>query len=123
MKLTEKQQAEVRRLVDDISPDEELEVRATFRRAEKQAVERGVGEELLENVKSLWSMLTDPDFTVSWETKTWIIAGLAYFISPIDAIPDVIPVVGYLDDVVIVTWVMHEISEEVTKYRRWKGLS
>ena len=122
MTLSEKQKKDFKRLVGDISPDEEFEVRATFRQAEKKAKERGVGEELLENVKSLWKMLTDADYTVSWEVKAWIIAALAYFISPIDAIPDVIPVLGYLDDALVVTWVMHQISDEVSKYRRWKGL-
>ena len=67
-------------------------------------------------------MLTAANYTVSWEVKAWILAGLAYFISPLDAIPDVIPVVGYLDDALVITWVMHEISDEVTKYRRWKGM-
>ena len=122
MNMTEKQKAEVRRLVGDISPDEELEVRATFKKAEKKAKERGAGEELLENIKSMWRMLVDPDYTVSWEIKAWILAALAYFVSPIDAIPDVIPVLGYLDDALVVTWVMHQISDEVSKYRRWKGL-
>ena len=121
--MTDKQKAEVRQLVGDISPDEEFEVRATFKKAEKRAKERGVGEELLQNIKSLWHMLTDPDYTISWEIKAWILAGLTYFISPIDAIPDPIPVVGYVDDALVVTWVMHQISDEVSKYRRWKGLS
>jgi len=31
-------------------------------------------------------------------TKTVIIGALAYFISPIDAIPDIVPVAGYTDD-------------------------
>ncbi|MBP6718447.1 MAG: DUF1232 domain-containing protein, partial [Rhodoferax sp.] len=30
--------------------------------------------------------------------KTAIFAALGYFISPVDAIPDVVPLVGYADD-------------------------
>ena len=123
MKLNEKQKQEFKRLVADISPDEDLEVRATFTHAEKKAKERGADAGLLEGVKTLWRMLTDPGFTIRWEVKAWIIAALAYFVSPIDAIPDVVPVLGYVDDAVVVACVLHEISDEVSRYRKWKGLS
>ena len=37
-----------------------------------------------------------------WYAKAVIILTLAYAISPIDLIPDFIPVIGYLDDLIIV---------------------
>jgi uncharacterized membrane protein YkvA (DUF1232 family) len=37
-----------------------------------------------------------------WNAKAVAIAVAAYAISPIDLIPDFIPVVGYLDDIIIV---------------------
>ena len=66
-------------------------------------------------------MLTDPDYHVSWTVAAWIIAALAYFISPIDAIPDVIPVLGYVDDAALVGWVIYELADEVAAYRRWRA--
>ena len=37
-----------------------------------------------------------------WYAKGWMIVVLAYAFSPIDLIPDFIPVLGYLDDLIIV---------------------
>jgi uncharacterized membrane protein YkvA (DUF1232 family) len=37
-----------------------------------------------------------------WYAKGWLLLVLAYALSPIDLVPDFIPVVGYLDDLVIV---------------------
>ena len=52
------------------------------------------------DVIALWIAARDP--RVPWHAKT--VAGLvaAYALSPIDLIPDFIPVLGYLDDLLIV---------------------
>ncbi len=55
---------------------------------------------LKRDVVALWIAARDP--RVPWYAK--LVAGLvaAYALSPIDLIPDFIPVLGYLDDLVIV---------------------
>ena len=123
MDLTKKQKEKIKTLVGDVSSEDEQEVRDRFKWAEKRAKVRGAAEGLLENLRTLWLMLTDPDYVMRWKTKAWIIAALAYFISPIDAIPDPIPGIGYLDDALVVAWVMHSISSEVAMYRKWRGLA
>lgn len=40
-----------------------------------------------------------------------IIAGLLYFLSPIDIIPDAIPLLGWIDDGIIVSFVVAEVSQ------------
>jgi uncharacterized membrane protein YkvA (DUF1232 family) len=51
----------------------------------------------------------------------WLLAGaIAYLLSPIDLIPDLIPVVGHLDDVVIVPamiWLALSLVPRETKER------
>ena len=42
------------------------------------------------------------DPRVPWYAKTVAVAVLAYALSPVDLIPDFIPVLGYLDDLVLV---------------------
>jgi uncharacterized membrane protein YkvA (DUF1232 family) len=44
--------------------------------------------------------------------RWWIVAGtLLYVLSPIDIAPDFIPIVGQLDDVVLITLLVSEVSQ------------
>jgi uncharacterized membrane protein YkvA (DUF1232 family) len=52
------------------------------------------------DVLALWIAARDP--RVPWYAKALAMAVAAYALSPIDLIPDFIPVLGYLDDLVIV---------------------
>ncbi len=46
--------------------------------------------------------LAASDPRVPWYAKALAVAVAAYALSPIDLIPDFIPVLGYLDDVILV---------------------
>ncbi|MEZ9821128.1 YkvA family protein [Shewanella sp. 10N.286.45.A1] len=54
------------------------------------------GREVIDNALCLYYAAQRPD-TPKW-AKTVIFGALAYFIAPIDAIPDLTPVVGFSDD-------------------------
>jgi uncharacterized membrane protein YkvA (DUF1232 family) len=57
-------------------------------------------DDLIQNVQLAWRLMTDP--RVSLITKALVPAlGLAYVIVPIDLLPDVIPVLGQLDEVAV----------------------
>ncbi|MGV8917634.1 MAG: YkvA family protein [Pseudomonas sp.] len=49
-----------------------------------------------------------------------VVAGLMYFLSPIDLIPDWIPVFGMLDDIVVLGWVMKSLKDELDAFRAWR---
>ena len=48
------------------------------------------------------------------------VAVLIYFLSPIDLIPDFIPVLGLLDDVALVAWFSTTLKGEVDKFHEWE---
>lgn len=48
------------------------------------------------------------------------VAGLLYFLSPMDAIPDWIPGLGFIDDLAVLGWVMRKWSGELHAFRAWK---
>jgi uncharacterized membrane protein YkvA (DUF1232 family) len=52
------------------------------------------------DVHALYYVSRDP--RVSWPAKVLGVAVAAYALSPIDLIPDFIPILGYLDDLIIV---------------------
>lgn len=57
-------------------------------------------QRLRENIRLYQMVLRDR--RTPWLAKVLLGAALAYLLSPIDIIPDFIPVIGYLDDIVIV---------------------
>jgi uncharacterized membrane protein YkvA (DUF1232 family) len=61
---------------------------------------RGWARQIKRDVHALYLAAGDP--RVPWYAKVAAIAIAAYALSPIDLIPDFIPVIGYLDDLVIV---------------------
>jgi len=61
---------------------------------------RDWAREIKRDVHALYLAARDP--RVPWYAKAVALAVAAYALSPIDLIPDFIPVIGYLDDVIIV---------------------
>ncbi len=74
---------------------------------------------LLGKVKMLYAMLRDKEFAMAWSSKTMVIAGLLYFISPIDLLPDYIPILGYIDDAFVMSVVMNAMASEIERYKAY----
>ena len=60
---------------------------------------------------------------VPWKTICLIVAGLIYFIYPVDLIPDFIPVTGLIDDVAFIAWIYDSIKEDIDKFLEWEKSS
>jgi len=111
-------------------------------RAERIAADRGGTDRLLEAsrhksekqagmLRALWTDFwtiwrfvrawRDGDYRkVPWKSIVLAIAGLLYFLDPIDIIPDFIPVIGYLDDGVVLAFVAKAIHSDLEKFREWE---
>ncbi len=88
---------------------------------------------LKRDVVALWIAARDP--RVAWHAKALAACVAAYALSPIDLIPDFIPVLGYLDDLIIVPagiWLvmrlipaplMAEFREAAAAHRAGKPIS
>ncbi|MBA1272640.1 YkvA family protein [Stutzerimonas azotifigens] len=57
---------------------------------------------------------------VSTQALLAVVAGLLYFVSPLDAIPDWLPGIGFLDDIAVLGWVMNKWSHELDAFRAWR---
>lgn len=68
----------------------------------------------VKDIKALYSYMKDP--FVSWHRKAIVVMGLIYFISPIDTIPDIAPLIGYLDDLGVVTAIIKFLGSELVPF-------
>lgn len=58
---------------------------------------------------------------VSRATIGLVLGALVYFVSPIDAILDSLPLAGYIDDAAILAWVLSEVRSEIDAFRQWES--
>lgn len=70
-----------------------------------------------ENFKLLLHMMTHPGYSLSPTTWAVIAGALAYVVSPIDIIPDFIPVLGWLDDGIVLAAVIASLSSEINSFK------
>ncbi len=69
------------------------------------------GREVVEKVLWLWFASRRPDLP-AW-ARTTVYGALAYFILPIDAIPDLLPGIGYTDDIGVLSYALVTIARYV----------
>ena len=86
-----------------------------FQTADQAAAERAVGEPLsaLLFVKDVALLLKDCalDARVPRRDK-WVLGAVAaYLLSPVDLVPDVIPVLGQMDDLGLVIWALRRLLQ------------
>ena len=57
---------------------------------------------------------------VPWRTVVALLGALIYFVNPLDVVPDALPIVGYLDDATILSWVLHSVRGDLRRFRQWE---
>ncbi len=70
------------------------------------------GQKVVYAVLLLYYVMKNPG--VGFKTKLTIAAALGYFITPIDAIFDLTPLLGYTDDLGILILVLAKVSSSIT---------
>lgn len=87
---------------------------------DKADVMAGKLDEKTDDFKLLVNMAKD---TLSGRYKMgkWnmsvIVGTIVYVVSPLDAVPDLVPILGWLDDVTIVTYALSKLKNEMLRYR------
>ena len=65
---------------------------------------------------SVWFCARDPQTPAA--AKGMVMAALAYFVLPVDAIPDILPVIGYTDDAAVLAAVIAIIGKNLKDSHR-----
>ena len=55
-----------------------------------------------------------------WKTLLRVVAVLVYFVSPIDILPDFLPIVGFSDDIALMLWLFSGLKDDLEKFRQWE---
>lgn len=81
-------------------------------------------EEIKDNMKEAFNYVSDV-FSGRYKNYSMtalitLVAGMVYVVSPIDIIPDFIPVVGFTDDITVFLFVLKSVNDELERYRKSK---
>lgn len=109
-------EAEIDRIAAEYDSEEDVKKGAEFIDENLwEKVER-VGKKIsfAKDLMALYRYMMDS--SVSWYRKSIVVAALIYFIAPIDAIPDLAPLFGYMDDLGVITAVLKFLGSELIPY-------
>lgn len=57
---------------------------------------------------------------IPWFSIAAIVAALLYVLSPIDLIPDFIPVIGLMDDAMVLTACLNLVKKDLAQFDAWR---
>ena len=75
--------------------------------------------EAVQTLEDLLKLLDDKDYAAPVNVHRSVLAALAYFADAKDVIPDDIPMVGFLDDAIMIKLVEDELKHELWGYRKF----
>lgn len=58
---------------------------------------------------------------VPWRTIALLVGAVSYALSPLDLIPDFLPVLGWSDDALLLAAVLGSVRVDIEEYRKWKS--
>ena len=58
---------------------------------------------------------------IPWVTIVMVVAALIYFITPLDLLPDFIPITGYLDDFTIIMAIFSRFKQDILAFKAWES--
>jgi uncharacterized membrane protein YkvA (DUF1232 family) len=56
-----------------------------------------------------------------WTSLVMMVAAIVYFVSPIDAILDAIPILGYVDDASVLAWTAKTCADDINAFVDWEA--
>ena len=85
---------------------------------------KGVGQLLTDKITTLVRMVkayvSGNYRIVPWNSILKIVAVLIYFVSPIDLIPDILPVIGLSDDLALIMWLFRSLKDDLENFEAWE---
>lgn len=83
----------------------------------QEAINKHQNKSWFDDFKLLFSMISDGKFKLQSSTKISVGGALAYVVLPTDVVPDFIPLMGWVDDALVLKLVMDSAKGEISRYR------
>ena len=119
LQLTEEDINKYRKIIDEIDlsekdnimPEAIIKITKLFENKKLSQIQLV----LVQEINSLYNILnTNPNLEKLVQQK--IIFAIKYFLKGQDDIPDDIPEIGFLDDLAVVDWIIHDIKDQYSHY-------
>ena len=59
-------------------------------------------------------------YKTPWKTVGWMLLCTVYFLSPIDALPDILPMLGFADDGAFIIFVLMLLHQDLNAFREYQ---
>ncbi|WDE00023.1 YkvA family protein [Thalassomonas actiniarum] len=73
----------------------------------------------LKKLETLVAMIEDSEWKLPEEERADVLSALAYFSEPEDLVPDHIPVLGFLDDAIMIELVAEELQDDIDAFEEF----
>lgn len=85
------------------------------------SVLESVGSELRTSLALVRAWLSGGYSGVSIQAIVLVVAGLTYLATPVDAVPDMLPGIGLVDDLTVLGFVFGQIRRELVAFQEWQA--
>jgi uncharacterized membrane protein YkvA (DUF1232 family) len=96
-----------------------------LKKAQSQEKNRGPLAGVWQSITALFRLLraySRREYTeIAWGSLVMVVVAIIYFVSPVDLIPDFIPVAGYIDDAAVIAFVLRQVKADLDKFVAWEA--
>ena len=75
--------------------------------------------ERLQKLETMVAIIEDEEWQIPEEERSEVLSALAYFSEPEDLVPDHIPVLGFLDDAIMIELVAAEFKDDIDAFEEF----
>ena len=123
MRVLGKMKTRAQKIVEDHAELKKLLVKTNKKLDEAQdddSLMQKMKDYLMLIVRMITNYLNGSYNNTPWQTILMMVAGLLYFVTPLDAIPDFIPIGGLIDDATVLVWLGRCLRDDLSRYKKWE---
>ncbi len=95
------------------------------KKAKKKDDKKGFVQDTWDSLKTMFDLVKayiNGDYrNIPYGSLVLIVGAILYFVMPADAIPDVIPALGFTDDAAVIAFTIKQVKSDLDKFLKWKN--